>query len=90
MNVSTSVTNATNFTTTSVRPVTTWLLNDTLLLDVNVTEPILCKNDLGVLNACGFSDPPNPSYDAVKKMCNNVVHEVNIFFSSSSFCFKYL
>ncbi|KAK3746639.1 hypothetical protein QZH41_012846 [Actinostola sp. cb2023] len=57
------------------QPLTTWLLNTSLLLDINVTQPIMCKTDLGVSTSCGFNDPPNPLYDAVKKMCNNVVYE---------------
>jgi len=54
----------------------TWVINTSLLIDVTVTQPILCTTDLGINNKCNFSDPPNPSYDAAKKTCDNVVLEV--------------
>ncbi|KAK2568357.1 hypothetical protein P5673_007378 [Acropora cervicornis] len=46
------------------------------LLDVMVKEPLLCNTSLGIPNACPFTVPPDPTYDAVNKRCDNVVLEV--------------
>lgn len=56
------------------------------LLGVMVKKPLLCNTSLGIPNACPFTVPPDPTYDAVNKRCDNVVLEVSyrVQYSNSS------
>lgn len=43
---------------------------------VVVKQPLLCKTSLGIPQNCSFTVPPDPTYDAQNKMCNDVTLEV--------------
>ncbi|XP_028399905.1 tectonic-3-like [Dendronephthya gigantea] len=45
---------------------------------------LLCREDTGVLNQCGFTVPPVPLYNVTTKSCENVVTEVSYTFTYSN------
>lgn len=56
------------------------------LVNVMLTEPLLCKTAIGIPRTCSFTVPPNPTYDAANKTCKNVALEVmyRVQYSNSS------
>ncbi|KAJ7370570.1 Tectonic-1 [Desmophyllum pertusum] len=53
---------------------------------VMVKQPLLCKTNLGIPISCSFTVPPDPSYDAHNKICNDVTLQVSytVQYSNSS------
>ncbi|XP_032237913.2 tectonic-1 [Nematostella vectensis] len=60
--------------------------NSSLLIDVNLTLPITCRNGLGVSTLCPFVSPPWPTFDSASQTCSNVVMEVSytIYYNTST------
>ncbi|CAB4003804.1 Hypothetical predicted protein, partial [Paramuricea clavata] len=58
--------------------------NTSLVFTPQLSVPLLCRDNTGVLNQCSFTSPPAPVYNMTTNTCENVVTEVAYTFIYSN------